>query len=296
MRALITGGSGFVGGRLAAHLAVSGVEVTRVLRKPPANQRPDTFLADIREFTAVRRVFQHARPDVVFHCAMTYGHPTGADDRLESLSTSVIGTANLAEAAAEAGVKRFVHLGSFLGYQPQVRAITESDPIGPLTPRGAAKAAASLWLRQFALANAFPAVELRIFSVYGPGEPPRRFIPSVLRAARTGTILPLLAGPSHDFVFVDDVVDACLRAASFNLTPGSVYNIAGGKAWKNEEVVEAARDVTGRPIDVAVGAYPRKPADEAFWLADISLAAEQLGWKPAHTFHGGLRETFLCPN
>jgi nucleoside-diphosphate-sugar epimerase len=207
-----------------------------------------------------------------------------------------MGTAHLAEASAEAGVRRFVHLGSFLGYQRQQRAIVEGDPIRPATPRGSAKAAASLWLRQFAESHAFPAIELRIFSVYGPGEPEHRFIPALLRAARSGAPLPLLRGPSHDFVFVDDVVEACLRAAEVRLEPATILNIAGGKAWKNEEVVETARQATGRPIHVDENAYPAKQADAPFWLADISSAARLLGWKPAHDLREGLSKTYLCPN
>ena len=83
----------------------------------------------------------------------------------------------------------------------------------PATSRGAAKACAALWLQQYAGSTGFPAVELRVFSVYGIGEGPHRFIPTLLRAAITGEVMPLVAGPRHDFIYVEDVVDACLCAA-----------------------------------------------------------------------------------
>ncbi|MCX6602435.1 MAG: NAD(P)-dependent oxidoreductase, partial [Acidobacteria bacterium] len=211
--------------------------------------------------------------------------------RLESLQTSVIGTAALAEAAAACQVQRFVFTSSFLAYRPQRRALVESDPLEPHSHRGAAKAAAAIWLRQFAVSQSFPAVKLRIFSIYGPGEPEHRFIPALLRAARHGTTLPLRPGPFHDFVHVDDVVDAALLAASTPLAPGSVFNIAGGQAFSNEQVVQAASQALGRPIHVNLHAYPPSPADSPFWLADISAAATTLGWKPHHTLESGLRQT-----
>jgi nucleoside-diphosphate-sugar epimerase len=247
---------------------------------------------DLRDGPAVRESLRAARPEVVFHCAMTAGHPKDAAARAESLGTSVVGTAHVAEAAAEVGVRRFVHLGSFLVYRRAERALVESDPIEPGTFRGVAKAAAALWLQQFARETHFPAVELRIFSVYGPGEPRTRFIPTLLDAALTSKTLPLRCGPRHDFVFVDDVVEACLLAASADVSPGDVFNVGSGSLHANEEVVDVARRATGRAIHVDEGAYPPSPADATHWQADIRAARERLGWAPAHSLAEGLAVTY----
>ena len=243
--------------------------------------------ADVRE--AVRT----CKPILVFHCAMSSRHPSTAADRIEALAMAVNGTCHLAEAAAEAGVRRFVHLGSFLGYRQQPRPIREADPLEPLTSRGAAKAAASIWLRQFAQAMKFPAVELRVFSAYGPGELGDRFIPMLLRAARDGTTVLLLPNVSRDFVYVDDVVDACLRAADVELPAGAVFNIGSGESRTTEEIVAAVREVSGRPIRIAEGTYSGNAVDGS-WLADISEARATLGWAPARSLHAGLAETLRC--
>ncbi len=288
MPILITGASGFLGSRLLARLTAAGEDCVALSRRPGPDGR---FLAaDLRDPHQVDQAVSSLRPHTIYHCAMTPGHPHSPAQRLESLQTSVLGTAALAEAAASSGVQRFVFTGSFLAYRPQPRALLESDPLEPHSARGAAKAAASLWLRQFALSQSFPAVELRIFSIYGPGEPPHRFIPTLLRAARQGTTLPLLPGPSHDFVHVDDVVDAAVLAASRPLPPGSVFNIAGGHAFSNEQVVQTASHALGQPIKINPHAYPPSPADAPFWLADISAAASTLGWKPSHSLADGLRQ------
>lgn len=252
----------------------------------------DLLEADVRDHAAVRGILRHWRPEIVFHCAMTGGHPRDDEMKLEMLSTSVAGTANLLESAMEIGVRRFIHLGSFLVYGRQDRALRESDPIRPSTFRGSAKAVAAVCLRQLSAALHWPAVELRVFSVYGPWEPDHRFIPTLLRAAATGAGMPLRSGPRHDFVHVDDVVDACLLAAESALDPGDVVNIGSGRLWTNEEVVEAALQATARPIAIDEGAYPPSPADDGYWLADIQAARDRLGWSPSRSLADGLKTTY----
>jgi nucleoside-diphosphate-sugar epimerase len=151
---------------------------------------------------------------------------------------------------------------------------------------------AALWLRQYAESTGFPAVELRLFSVYGPGEGPHRFIPTLLRAAITGERMPLVAGPKHDFIYVEDVLDACLCATRVATAPGAVFNIGSGVSRANQEVVEMARQVTGRPIPIAEAPHSGSPSDRAFWCADISAARERLAWAPRHSLPEGLAATY----
>jgi nucleoside-diphosphate-sugar epimerase len=296
MRVLLTGSNGFVGSHLLRELLAQGLECATLVRSLGPCDGVTSYRVDCRDGEAVQRAMADFRPTVVYHCAMTSGHPQSPGLRSEALATSVIGTSHLLEAALACGVSRFVHAGSFLVYEPKDRPLREEDPIAPSSLRGAAKAGASLWLQQFAKLTGLSAVELRIFSVYGPGEAAHRFIPTVLRAARDGGTLPLLRGPSHDFVYVQDVVDALQLAAATNLAPGAVFNISGGVAWKNEEVVEVARRVTGRPIVIADGAYPMGPADVGRWVGDITAAQRQLGWQPRFDLEAGLEAAYrsLC--
>src|SRR4051794_16871821 len=105
-RILVTGGSGFLGGQLVNRLRAEGCD-------PVLLARPAT---DLRNPSAVFAAVRRAQPEIVYHFAISRGHPVNAQQRLESLECSVMGTAYLAEAAAEVGVKRFVHLGSSLVY------------------------------------------------------------------------------------------------------------------------------------------------------------------------------------
>ena len=89
------------------------------------------------------------------------------------------------------------------------------------------------------------------------------------------------------------MVDACLRAADAELPAGAVFNIGGGKSRTTEEIVEAVREVSGKPIRIAQGTYSGNAAG-GFWLADISEARAALGWTPTRSLQAGLLETLQC--
>jgi nucleoside-diphosphate-sugar epimerase len=115
-------------------------------------------------------------------------------------------------------------------------------------------------------------------------------VPTALRAARTGEVLPLTApGLRRDWVHVDDVVEACVRAAlADHLPPGQVLNIGTGTQTANEELVALVHRVTGRPVRTAPGAHPGCPWDTASWLCDPTLAADLLAWEAKIDLEDGL--------
>jgi UDP-glucose 4-epimerase len=169
------------------------------------------------------------------------------------------------------------------------------DEQAPLQPRGffgATKAAGSLLLVAAAQERSLRSAVLRAFQVYGPRDHEGRFVPTVLRAARQGTVLPLTGpGSRRDWVHVADVVEACLLAAADDELPGgTVLNIGTGVQTANEELVALAEQVTGRRIRVAVGAHPGRSWDTGSWVCDPSAARSALGWEPRTRLAEGLRE------
>ncbi len=167
------------------------------------------------------------------------------------------------------------------------------DETTPLRPRGffgATKAAGSLLLAASAAERGLRAAVLRAFQVYGPLDHPGRLVPRALHAARTGDTLPLTRpGLRRDWVFVSDVVEACVAAAlGDHLPPGQVLNVGTGRQVANEELVDDVRRVTGRPIAVAEGACPPREWDTASWACDPSLARELLGWEAKVALEEGL--------
>ncbi|WP_322797954.1 NAD-dependent epimerase/dehydratase family protein [Thermoflexus sp.] len=298
-RILITGGAGFIGANLVRRFLTLGAELHLVVRPEAKRWRLSGLEdhvtlhpVDVRDGVRVRQAVEAVRPHAVFHLAMPAGHPRTTDERLEALTVSVMGTAYLLEAAGAAGTARFVHVGSSLEYEPMARSLRESDPLRPNTDRGLAKMLASRLVEFYARFRGVPAIILRPFSVYGPWESPRRFIPTLLRAALRDEEIRLTApGYRHDWIFVADVVEACCRALEASVEPGEAFNIGTGVQWSNEEVVAIVEALVGRPLRRRIGEYPPSPPDRTCWVAEIEKAQRSLGWSPAWDLPSGLRAT-----
>jgi nucleoside-diphosphate-sugar epimerase len=296
---LVTGAAGFIGANLVRALLRENAVVHALIRPRSRPWRLADVLSrlvlhrvDLNDFSRLGPAVREMRPHILFHLALPSGHPSTYRENIDMLRTSVLGTANLLEATASADFQRFVHIGSSLEYGPRESPHRESDPLAPVTPRGAAKAAATLQCRQFAHANGRPAVVLRLFSVYGYWEAPTRLVPTAICAAiNRGTMRMTGPGYVRDMIFVDDVVNACVRATQTDLAPGEIINVGSGTQSSNEEVIATIEELCGREIRVERGTYPPSPSDTDHWVADIRKARKLLGWEPQHTLREGLEKT-----
>ena len=275
---LVTGAGGFLGSRLVVALRTEGAEVHGLVRAE----------ADLRDAGAVRGVVGRVRPRLVFHLAAGAGHPEDADGRTALLADTVLGTRNVLEALRPAGIERLVHVGSSLEYGSSPRPMRETDSSAPTTFRGVAKVAAT----ELVLESGLPATVVRPFSVYGPGEPAHRLVPSVVAAAlRGGPIRLTRPGIVRDFIYVDDVVEALLRAAVAPEADGEIVNAGTGRQTTNEELVATLGEVLGRELDVRPGEFEAYPWDTDSWVADTAKAERLLGWTARTTLSEGLAQT-----
>ena len=157
----------------------------------------------------------------------------------------------------------------------------KSDAIYPESLFGASKAAASLQLQQLARSKGLPLVILRLFHVYGPMESEYPLVPTAIRSFLTNQPMTLTErGYHHDFVYVGDVVKACLSAAAKDNLSGQIFNIASGSPVSNERVIALISAITNKRTQVTTGAFAPREWDKTDWFADISKAREQLGWQP----------------
>jgi nucleoside-diphosphate-sugar epimerase len=297
-RVLVSGATGFIGANLTRRLVAEGAQVHALARAGAESPRLHQLIpavtvhaVDLTDRTGLTRVARTAAPQFIFHLG-ALGASQHNLDRAQLFLTNVIGTINMVEATEGLPYARFVHIGSSTEYGPKPEMMRESDCLAPVTAFGASKAAATLACQQFARARQRPLVILRPFSVYGPWEAPTRLIPTAIRAALDGEAMDLTApGYRRDLIFVDDVVDACLLAATADLPHGEIVNVGTGRQWSNEDVVRTIESVCGRPIRVRVGQYPARLSDTDHWVADITRADALLGWKPAWTLTAGLERT-----
>lgn len=293
---LVTGATGFVGSHLVRRLLALGADVHIVVRRGSDLSRIRDGVgrltlhhADLEEEGAVRAAAGRARARTIFHCASYGGHP-GQDDADRAFRANLLGTAHLLSACAESGFDRLVHTGSSSEYGQKEVPMSEADVIVPRDAYGASKAGATLWLAA-AASRGLPAVTLRLFSPYGPADDPRRLIPTVARAYLRGTS-PRLARPDavRDFVYIDDVIDACLRAATASGAAGEIINVGSGRETSAGEVVDIiSRLFPGAPA-ARWGAVPPRPGSSR-WVAEIGRARQLLGWEPSVPLEEGLRRT-----
>jgi nucleoside-diphosphate-sugar epimerase len=269
-RFLVVGAGGFVGGHLVERLVAEGVDVTPLTRAECDLTNPDAVWSAVRT----------ASPDVVLHLAAARQAATGAQ-REATAKVNTLSAAWAVEAAPNS-CRAVVRLGSSTEYAARPTPMDEQTALRPRGFFGATKAAGSLLFAAVAAERGIRSCVLRAFQVYGPRDKPGRFVPTVLEAARTGRALPLTRpGMRRDWVWVGDVVDACLRAAvRDDLAPGAVFNIGTGVQTSNESLVAVAERVTGRHIAARAGAHPGRGWDTPNWVCDPTAARDALDWKP----------------
>lgn len=293
--ALVTGGTGFVGANLVRRLLADGDDVHLLVRPSHQTWRLDDVLddvvghpVDLCDRDAVSALIDAVNPDRVFHLAV-HGAYSWQTERDAMFATNVVGTDNLVRACAMAGVPALVHTGSSSEYGPYRHAPDEHEAGTPDSYYGLTKAWATMACRFAGFTT------LRLYSVYGPWEEPRRFIPQLITQGLDGR-LPPLAQPdtARDFVHVDDVVDALLLAsapAPERGTPGPVYNVGTGVQTTLREAVAVARDLLAIEASPAWDTMAARSWDTDVWVADARRIARDLGWLPRTTFADGLART-----
>lgn len=206
------------------------------------------------------------------------------------ISTNLVATINLVEAAMAYGFEAFVHTGSSSEYGVKNHAPAEDELPEPNSHYAVTKAAATMYCRHMARAHELDLRVLRLYSVYGPWEEPTRLMPRVVvRGLRGGW--PPMANPStaRDYVYIEDVVDAFLAtAAAPAQEPGAVYNVGTGIQTSLLEVTEVAQDELPITVKPQWGAMADRAWDAGTWVADPSAALKGTGWASRHDLASGL--------
>ena len=298
-RVLITGATGFVGANLARRLLKEGHEIHLLIRPAHKPWRMEEIRKDahwheveLTDAAAVARVVGKIRPDWVFHLA-AYGAYSSQRDLETMVQTNILGTVHLLEACLRTGFESFVNTGSSSEYGVKDHAPSETEIVEPNSHYAVTKASATLFCRYTARHHEAPVSTLRLYSVFGPYEEQTRLIPTLIRRGLKGELPPLVdPDGAHDFVFIDDVLDAYLLATTVaHQELGAVYNIGTGTQTTMREVVEIAQRVLEIPAEPVWGSMPNRSWDTAVWLANSQKAWTALHWKPRTSFENGFRRT-----
>jgi UDP-glucose 4-epimerase len=303
MKALVTGGAGFIGSNLVDALLARGDEVTVIddlstgkrgnLERAIANGAT-LEAVDIRYAGAVNDVVARLKPEVIFHLAAQIDVRKSVADPAADARINVEGTANMLSAAQAHGVGRFVNTstgGAIYGEGRQLPA-PEDHPSAPEAPYGLSKWCAEQYCEIFTRLHGLSTVSLRYGNVYGPRQDP---------LGEAGVIAifcgKLLDGgkatifgdgkQTRDYVYVDDVVDANLRAAETD-TSGPV-NIGLGKEKSVLDIVEVLKGLA--PNGFEPEHAPERPGEVQHIALDATRAREELGWEAKVELDEGLRRT-----
>lgn len=294
----MTGASGFVGARLI-RLALQRGHTVAALVGPDSHLHRlqhllgevDLIRADITDRRALDRVAATVRPDACVHLAAA-GAVVRQDDLNTLLAANAVAPAHLAAALARAGCRRLVIAGSSSEYGPVDGVMDEASAPHPDDFYGVTKLAGGLLAAVAGARHGLETAQLRLFSVYGPGEDPRRLVPSVLRALLAGEPIRLTPGAQvRDFVYVDDVAEALLAAVDRPVLDTLTVNVGTGVQTSVRELCRLAADLIGGHHLLGFGALAYRPGERFSWRASTATAERALGWHARTLLADGLART-----
>jgi dolichol-phosphate mannosyltransferase len=298
-RVLVTGAGGFVGANLVRRLVEDGHRVTALARPGGTAWRLEGLSDDVEvvemdllDGDQVAGAVDKVRPEWAFHLA-AYGASSWQTDADLIMRTNLMATVRLVEACRDAGCEAVVHAGSSSEYGIKDHAPSESEVLEPNSDYGVSKSAATMFCRQVARRDGLRAVTLRLYSVYGPYEDPRRLVPRLASHGLRGELPPLVSPTiARDFVAVDDVVDAFVLAAARG-TPeaGAVYNVGSGVQTSIAQLVALARRVLDVEVEPDWASMPPRIWDTDTWVADSRRIRDDLGWAPRIGLEEGFTRT-----
>ena len=301
--ALVTGGAGFIGSHIASALAASGARL-RIIDDLSTGYREnlneikadfDFVQGSLADETLLRNALEDV--ELVFHEAAIPSVPRSVENPRQTHVASVESTFSLLLAARDKKVRRVVYAASSSAYgdQPTLPKVESMLP-EPLSPYAVAKLVGEHYCQVFTRVYGLETVSLRYFNVFGPRQDPSsqysgvisRFISALLSGER-----PVIYGDgeqSRDFTYIDNVVEANLKASESATASGQVINIANGERITLNRLLSELKTLTGKTGLVADYKEPRT-GDVKHSLADISRARELLGFEPRVDLATGLQRT-----
>jgi UDP-glucose 4-epimerase len=300
VRALVTGGAGFIGSHIVDALLDAGHDVA-VVDDLSRGQRAQVAAAarlhvvDVRD-AALHEVLRAERPEVVFHQAAQIDVRRSVAEPLLDTGINVMGTVNLLQGCVDAGVRRVVFAssgGAMYGDTEQIPT-REDHPALPASLYGAAKACGEVYGGVFAQLYGLEFVALRYANVYGPRQDPHGeagVVAIFVRKLLAGEA-PVINGEglqTRDYVYVGDVVRANLLAAAADAAALGAYNVGTGRETDVNALYAMLRDACGSAAEAAHG--PAKPGEQRRSCLDAGRAKRLLGWEPAVSLEEGLGRT-----
>jgi len=302
---LVTGAGGFIGSRLCERMVEEGASVRAFVRYTSRAEigllklLPSEILGnveiirgDLRDLNAVEQAAKGV--DTIFHLGALISIPYSYVHPVETVQTNVIGTMNILEACRKTGAK-LVHTSTSEVYGTALRVpIDEDHPLQGQSPYSASKIGADKLVESYYRSFDVPAVTIRPFNTYGPGQSNRAVIPTIITQALSGDVVRLgNLDAIRDFTYLDDTVDGFLLAGMADLWNGETFNLGTGEEISIAAVAELIFRIMGKQAEIQAepGRLRPEKSEVLRLISDNRKAKEALGWQPKVGMEEGLRRT-----
>lgn len=276
-KVLVTGASGFIGRALVARLKSQPFDVVAI----------GSADGDIANPKTLERLIQG---DIshVFHLAGKTYVPDSWNNPVEFYQTNLLGTTNVLEFCKKRCIP-ITYISAYVYGHPETLPIKESSPIRPSNPYALSKRLAEEACEFYAAVHNLPITTIRPFNVYGIGQGENFLIPAIIRQTLDAEAIVVKdLQPKRDYVYLEDLLTALL--ATLTAPQGyNVYNVGSGYSLSVKEVIGIIQEVAGTCKEIICDKVAR--ANELMdVVADISKAANELGWQPEYSFRAGIED------
>jgi len=298
---LVTGGAGFIGSNIVKELVKQGDQVFVLdnlnsgnIKNLESVKKQIKFIkGDIRDLITVKKAVKYV--DYVLHQAALRGVFQSVKNPLEVNEVNITGTLNVLVAARDASIKKVVFASSSSVYgKSKSGRNSEKDFTYPQSPYALTKLAGENYCRLFSELFGLDTIALRYFNVFGPYQSPKdpyaAVIPIFTNNLTRGLISEIhgTGKQTRDFTYVDNVVQANIKAAQSRVEPGQAFNIANGENTSIKNLYLEISNILGK--DIKPKFVPRRAGDVSKTHADISKAKKYLSYNPQVNFHEGLKK------
>ena len=303
---LVTGAGGFIGSHLTEHLAELGAKVRAFVRYNSRNDwgllefiprdklgAIEVITGDLRDSDAVRHAAKDV--DIIFHMAALIAIPYSYIHPREAIETNIIGTLNVLTAAREGSTAKIIHTSTSEVYgTARYVPIDENHILQGQSPYSASKIGADKIAESFYNSFDLPVAIIRPFNTYGPRQSARAVIPTIITQALTNRKIFLGSfHPTRDFTYVDDVVEAFIKATESPRSIGEVINIGSGFEISIGDLAHQILSWAGKKRRIISDSHrvrPPKSEVERLWC-DNTKAKSLISWNPRFSLEEGMRKT-----